>query len=450
MGGGGIHRLSSRDVANAKADGMYHDGGGLYLQVSSGGKARSWLYRYAKDGRERSMGLGPLLVVSLADAREQADKYRRLRLDGIDPIEARKTERLDRKQAEAKRIPFRHCAEEWMKVQVGWSRGYREAAEGRFEQFAYPKIGDVPIERFDLNRSREAVSLIHDVLNPIWVRKQTTAEMLRQYIQGALGWAYASGLIGNMGAADLDGPLGHLLPKKETFYKVKHHRSMPAGEVGAFVKMLRSRADETRHSLRIRRPVACEMMEFLILTAVRKDQAIMARWSEFDLSPAAGHGIWSCEHHKTAKKTGEAHIIPLSRQARAILDRMQAIQKERGLKSEFVFPGGRNAARGHMSKTAVNAFLHRGLKRPDVSIHGFRTTFKEWAVETQQDETHSEMVLAHVVGNQVRNVYARNAKAIEPRRLILQAWADYCDRTEPIGASGNVVGIHSKRRRAAT
>jgi integrase len=428
-----IHRLKPKFVDTVKADGMYPDGGGLYLQIR--GNARSWIFRFAilVDGqyRDRQMGLGPLHTIGLAKARELARDKREQRLNDVDPIDARNAERLDQKLAKAKDITFRHCAEKWMaKQDIEWTPYTSMTARRRFELHVYPKLGDLPIAKLDRDKSPHAVELVLSVLEPIWKSKVTTAELIRMHIESVLDWAHAAQHIGPGNAASLKGPLGNLLPKQKTFHRVNHHRALPHQEIGQFMAVLRARADESRHAKGIRRPVTAELIEFLILTAVRKDQAVMVRWDDID--PV--NKIWSCAEHKTKKKTGEDHIIPLSDAAMAVYHRMKEIHEERGIKNEFIFPGTRSGRKGHMSKTGVNAFLHRGLKRTDVSIHGFRTTFKTWAVETGQNEESSEMALAHVVGNATRNVYARNAKKIEPRRKMMEEWAAFCSRTEPLDA----------------
>jgi integrase len=199
------------------------------------------------------------------------------------------------------------------------------------------------------------------------------------------------------------------------------------------------------------KPLVAYALEFLILTAVRKGQAVGARWEDIDFEDR----VWDCppEGHKTGKKTGQYHIVPLSDAAMAVLEKMKELQ--RGNESEFVFPGGSRS--GHMSVAMVNIFMKRfgrndavgraikagkiaggqgngGEWYIDAVPHGFRTTFKVWAVEHGYPEEDSEMALAHTVGSAVRNVYARFAQRIEPRRLMMQAWAEHCGRTEPLDA----------------
>jgi integrase len=450
-----IHKLRPRQVETVKKDGMYADGGGLYLQVKRGGK--SWIFRYMVDGRERSMGLGPLHTISLAEARDRALKCRQQRLDGIDPIEARNRANLDRQMAQAKEISFRQCAAGWMAIQeIGWRPRTLADVRRRFDKYIFPKIGDLPVQRLDAE-SPDAVQLLHDVLTqvstgrhggrwgkppnpkPLWTGYHPTAIDVHEQIEGTLNWAHAQRYISNPNAASLKGPLGLLLPKGKTFHQVEHFAELPFKEAGRLMADLRAcggRWDDNPS----RRSHSARLLEFLLLTAVRKEQGIKAKWKDIDLED----GIWVCSHHKTAKKTGQDYVVPLSRQAIAVIERMRDLHRELGIKIEddgYIFPGGYGGwGKGSMSHNALNQFMKLSLKREKITIHGFRTAFGNWSVEFGHDERDSEMALGHVVGNNVRNIYKRNAKRIEPRRQMLQAWADYLDQVEPMPATVTSLG----------
>jgi integrase len=191
--------------------------------------------------------------------------------------------------------------------------------------------------------------------------------------------------------------------------------------------------------------LAAYAIELLILTAVRKGETVAAEWKEIDWDDKLLIIPW--QKHKGGKKTKDDHVIPLSDAAMAVLQAMKEWQEANGIKSDYVFPGGRVGTRGgHLSKGAANNFLKNSLGRPDVTIHGFRTTFGSWSVEQGYEERDSEMALGHVVGNNVRNIYKRNAHRIEPRRLMMQAWADYCGQTTPPAADVVVNFQQAKRR----
>jgi integrase len=473
-----IHKLRPRQIETAKSDGMLADGGGLYLQVRLGGRAKSWIFRYSVDGRERSMGLGSLDTVTLDEARERALQCRKQRLDGIDPIEARKAAQLDHKLAQAREVTFRKCAEDWMTTtqEITWTPKHAKTQRQRLADYIYPKLGNLPVQKLDLDHSRDAVHLIYEVLEPIWLTKHTTATKVQQLIEGALNWAYAKQYITSAAAASLKGPLGILLVKTSQFYEAKHHGSIPFQEIGKFMAKLRACVEVIgteefyNHELRARvrelhatglfnheqiakqvgrargrvsqilrepprqesheRPAASYVAEFTTLTAVRVGQAREARWEDIDDE----RGVWVCKKHKTRKKTGADHIVPLSKQALYVLERMKQRHIERGPKSDYVFlSGSRKSINSHaLISTSTVLRLIKELSGKEVTTHGMRTTFKTWAIEHNYDETDSEMALAHKIGDPVRNIYARFAQKIEPRRLMMQDFADYCDRTEPL------------------
>jgi integrase len=445
-----IHKLRPRWIETVKKDGTYADGGDLYLQVKHNGRAKSWIFRYMINGRPRSMGLGPLHTISLAEARDRARSCRQQRLDGIDPIEARKRARLDQEMARAKEVRFRDCALGWMAVQeIGWSPGRTTSVRRRFEKYVFPKIGDLPVQRLDAE-APDAVRLLHDVLTqeirdtrfgyprgspkPLWTGFYKTGQMLREDIEGALNWAHAKRHIRNPNAASLTGPLGQLLAKAKNFYQLEHHAALPFKEAGQFMANLRT-AEKNKYKGGLPSNSAL-LLQFLLLAGVRKHQAVEAKWQDLDLEDK----IWICSNHKTKKKTGQDYIVPLSRQAIAVIEDMRKRHQRCGIEikpDDYIFPGRAN---GHISSSALNSFLKRTLKRKDITIHGFRTAFGDWSVEFGFDEGDSEMALGHVVGNTVRNIYKRNAARIEPRRQMMQAWADYLDQVEPLPASVTNLG----------
>jgi integrase len=265
-----------------------------------------------------------------------------------------------------------------------------------------------------------------------------------------------------------------LLPKIKDFYEPKHHESIPHEQIGKLMAKIRASValigteEFYDHELRARirelhatglfktheqiakqvgrarsrisqilrepprqesceRPAASYVAEFTTLTAVRVGQARKARWEDIDDSK----GVWVCEKHKIRKKTGKAHVVPLSKQALYVLEQMKQRQTERGLKSEYVFLSGSRKGINSLALVSTSTVLRliKEVSGKDITTHGMRTTFKSWSIDHGYDETDSEMALAHKIGDKTRNIYARHAKKIEPRRKMMQAWADYCDRT---------------------
>ena len=203
---------------------------------------------------------------------------------------------------------------------------------------------------------------------------------------------------------------------------------MPFDQVGKFMADLRAAPPSRFHGSNL-----ADQIEFLVLTAVRKDQVRMARWEEFDPEKE----IWICSEHKTKKKTGQDYVVPLSKQAMAVLERMRQRQAAEGAQSAYVFPSGigrgPRSRRGDDRPTALassNYFLESNLH----GDYAPRLPHHLQGVEHRARSSRRgiEMALGHIVGNTVRNIYARFAQKIEPRRLMMQAWADYCDRTEAL------------------
>jgi integrase len=185
----------------------------------------------------------------------------------------------------------------------------------------------------------------------------------------------------------------------------------------------------------IRAPVGALAMEFIILVPARKMQVAAAEWKDIQeiegvpclVSPAQRAN--GQQGHKTGRKTGKDYAIPLSKQAVALLDRMKQYQDASGIKSDFVFPGGQGGkASNHLSRTTVNKFLNVSLGRPDVTVHGFRHTFGNWAHRNGHPETDSEIALGHVIGDRSRNSYKDDIKRLRNIRDMLQAYANYCDQ----------------------
>jgi integrase len=486
----GIERLTPRQVEAAKRDGFISDGGGLYLQIR--GQAKSWIFQYVDSyGKVRNMGLGSVNAVSLDEARAKARECRSQRQAGIDPMAARDKVEEARKLAASKEKTFRDCAEAWM-ARSRWSPGRANNVAYWFRKYAYPKLGHLPIQQFDIRQDNTGVHLVASVVLPLWEKKFTTAKQLQENIEATLNWAMADGCLSTgPNAADYNGQLGQLLP--QITHEVTHHAALPYKQVGEFMVKLRAhrdagnrkpgvvvdrkndkckvcsspRLDEINAARRTgatfkalekrfgigwntffhhyhvhdpetvdlnttRREKAAWAIELTVLTAVRKGQAIAAKWSEIDLE----NGIWRCSQHKTRKKTKQDYVVPLSKQAKAVLETMKAYQKANGIESDYVFPGSMGG-KNPLSRTACNKFLRVSLGYPKdaVTVHGFRRTFGDWSVdETEFDERDSEMALGHTIGSTVRNIYKRNAKRIDQRRLLMQAWADFCDRTEPLPA----------------
>jgi integrase len=391
-----------------RTSGTYGDGLGLYLQVSPGGA--SWVFRYRVDGRLREMGLGPLHTISLAEARQKALQCRKMRLDGLDPIEERRASRAAGRVSAAKPIPsFKDCAEKCIAAHsAGW-KGLKSEQQWHqtLADFAYPVFGSLPVDAID-------IALILQVLEPIWETKTETASRLRGRIEAVLDWAKSRGYRQGENPARYKGHLENLLPRVRA-PKVAHFAALPFTEIGGFMAELRQHEG-----------ISARALEFGILTAARSGEVLGARWGEFDLAER----LWIVPEERT--KVGREHRVPLSNAAIAILKAMAEIRQ-----SDFVFPG-RNLGTS-LSHYTLGLILRR--IRDEVTVHGFRSCFAQWAAErTNYSYEIRETALAHNVGSAIERSYQRS-DLLDRRRRLMEDWADFCAGTAP--ASAQVVAIRA-------
>jgi integrase len=400
------YRLTAIEVEALKRRGLYPDGDGLYLRITSTG-TKSWIYRYSVDGRLRDMGLGPLASVSLAKARKLAAECRRQRSDGGDPIKTRKTERAAQKLALARTTSFKECAERLIAAhEAGWRNAkHRQQWRSTLGTYAYPVLGHLPVGAVD-------TGLVMEVLEAIWTRKPETAGRVRGRIEAVLNWAKANGLRSGENPAAWRGHLDQLLPARSKVRRVEHHPAIPYGELPAFMQELRARDG-----------ISARALEFTILTASRTGEAMGARWEEINLEQR----MWMVAADRM--KSGREHRVPLARRAIAIIKEMTSIRQ-----NDFVFPGWKL---GRPLSNMALLMLLRDM-RSGLTVHGFRSTFKDWCAEaTHVPNFVSEAALAHVVADKVESAY-RRSDLFEKRRKLMEAWAAYCARAP---ASGKAVPL---------
>jgi integrase len=402
-----IGKLTALAITQAKRRGYFGDGGGLFLQVSASG-AKSWVFRFKKGGRLREMGLGATHTVSLAEARQKALECRKARLDGFDPIEARRGKRIQTKLDAAKAMTFAACAERYIAShKAGW-RNPKHAAQwpATLGTYVYPVLGSLPVQAVD-------VGLVMKAIEPIWTTKPETASRVRGRIESVIDWATARGYRQGENPARWRGHLENLLPKKSKVRRVEHHAALPYAEIAPFVAELRQQSG-----------VAAWALEFAILTAARTGEVIGAKWDEIDL----GERLWTVPGERM--KAGKEHRVPLSDAALAILDDLRKVQQDK-----FVFPGGK--AGRPISNMAMLMLLRR-MGRGDLTAHGFRSSFRDWAAEhTTFPAEVAQMALAHTVSDKVEAAY-RRGDLVQKRRQLAEAWAKFCAVEQ---ASGAVVAI---------
>jgi integrase len=373
---------------------------GLYLRVAPGG-SKQWVFRFQLRGNRRRMGLGPVDVVTLAEARDAALAARRLVLAGQDPIDARRGEQHATALERAKAVTFAECNDLYLKAhQAAW-KGTKNGEQWRssMASYALPLIGRLPVAGVD-------TGLVLKVLEPIWLEKRVTADRVRRRIESVLDFAVArEWRPAGDNPARWRGHLEHLLARVTK--PVEHYAALPHAELPGFMTALRERPG-----------TAARALEFLILTACRADEVYGATWREFDL---AGR-TWTIPAERMKGKKGKErdHMVPLSDAALALLP-------EPGAPDAFVFPSD---AGGKMYR---HAFFNE-LKRMGVQVtaHGFRSTFRDWAAEQGVDHTLAEMALSHSVGTAVERAYRRTTM-FEKRRALATRWARHCATTAVTG-----------------
>lgn len=383
---------------------------GLMVQVTRAG-SKSWILRVAgANGLRREIGLGAYPTVPLAKAREKAAEY----VAGRDPHAAIR-------RGQDKAMTFRACAQAYLAENEGaWkNKKHRKQWESTLDAWVYPYLGNIAVKNID----KHAVKAV--LMRPVekaggvalWHARPETARRVRQRIETVMGWAKAHDHFEGENPAALKDNLDALLPKlSKAARKVKHHAALPYAEAPKFMADLRERAGG-----------AAQALHFLILTAARSGEVRLADWSEIDLERA----IWTIPEGRM--KAEKEHTVPLSKPALAVLSAIPE-NKRKGL----IWPGAK--AGKPMSDMTLAAVLKR-MARADVTVHGFRSTFRDWAGEsTSHERLTIEHALAHSLPDVSEAAYARGTHW--PKRIRLMAdWAKYL-----AGDPGaNVVPIEAAR-----
>ena len=394
--------LSALAVQRLTAPGMHAVGGvaGLYLCVSPSG-ARSWIARVNVDGKRREMGLGSFPDVSLSIAREKARAARSDTTMGIDPVAHRKEARSARQALKATQKTFADCAKAYIEAHSDSWRNAKHRAQwpSTFETYVYPTMGTVLV-------GEVTQAHVMAVLLPIWKTKTQTATRLRGRIEQVLAWATAAGFRQGENCARWAGLLDQLLPAPGKVSEPRHHPAVRVDDMPAFIKALRQHDG-----------LSPKALEFAVLTAARSGEVRGANWAEIDLEAA----VWTVPPERM--KAGKEHRVPLSAAAIKLLEAMPRIEG-----TELVFPAPRG---GQLSDMALTALTRRMNFRDDAGRvcvpHGFRSSFRDWVFErTDYPRDLAEAALAHALENKVEAAY-RRGDALERRRAMMQAWANYCE-----------------------
>ena len=398
-------KLKPLDVERENRPGKYADGDGLYLIVS-GATSKNWTYRYWKQGKQRWLGLGSFKDVSLKDARLARDAARlRVKGDrttpGVDIVQEKRAAREEAKAVEIKvTLPtFEQCAETYIREHWStWSKKHRNQWPSSLKRYAYPIIGKLTI--LEIKPSH-----IYELLRPIWVEKRETANRVRGRIETIIAKNVDVDDTDFRNAAELTKQLREKLPKRPKRV-VRHHPALPYAEAPQFMADLSAAGG-----------VAASMLRFLIFTACRTNEVVVARWSEIDRPSST----WKIPGERM--KMRQDHVVPLPATALAILDKMGD-----GAQGELIFP---NSEGGIFSDNTMLAVLDR-LGYGQVTVHGFRSTFATWAEEcTDYPDGVREAALAHKYKSETTAAYQRGQK-LEKRRVLMKDWAQFLEGSSVI------------------
>ena len=347
--------------------------------LKRGGLTKSWIFRFKVNGRQRDMGLGSLTLVGLAEARSAVIDARRLLYSGIDPIEEREERRRNAKFVAARIIPFKICAETYIKDHSpGWkNEKHKQQWSNTLATYAYPVIGDLPVQTV-------GTAEVTKVLEPIWQTKAETARRLRSRIEVILDAAKVKGYRDGENPARWRGHLDKLLLARRK--APKHHTALHWQKLAAFMPKLASEPGAAVLALR-----------FLILTAARTGEVTGARWDEIDLASAT----WTVPAERM--KADRQHRVPLSTAAVKVLKEAKKLAVDR---SEFVCPGRKKSA--PLSNMAFLMLLRR-VEGAGLTAHGFRSTFRDWVSDqTNYPRELAEIALAHIVASATEEAYKRS------------------------------------------
>lgn len=405
--------LSALTVSKFKTEGRYAVGGvdGLHLRVSGG--SRAWVLRIAVGSRasadgyttvhRRDVGLGGYPEVSLAEARDRARELRKQVRDGVDPVLKRQAAKVQSALETAKAKTFQECADAYIEAnRAGWkSDKHAQQWTNTLSTYVYPKFGPLPVASVDTGMVLEVLQQsVGSAGQSMWLSKTETASRLRGRMESILDWATFRGYRHGDNPARWKGHLEHELPARNKVQKVEHHAALPYAEIVAFMVELRARDGISARSL-----------EFAILTAARSGEVRGAKWSEIDQQAR----VWTIPADRM--KGGKEHRVPLADEVISLLNALPRLDE---VDQVFLAPRG-----GQLSDMALTAVLRR-MGHGDLTQHGFRSTFRDWAGETTAYPREvCEHALAHRLADGVEAAYQRG-DLLAKRAGLMSDWAKYC------------------------
>ena len=395
-------KLTAVSIKQLKKTGRYADGNGLYLQVRETSDPdnpnKSWVFRWGAGGKN-NMGLGTLKDVTLAEARVIAAAHHRMITAGQDPRQAREQQRIEARQRQDA-LTFEEAAKTYIESkQDGWkNKKHAQQWTNTLTAYANTEIGTTPCAEVTTEQ-------ILNILRPIWTIKNETATRLRGRIESVLDWAAVTERRSGDNPARWKGKLELMLPEISRRRRITHHPAMPYPQVPAMLKAVASNPS-----------LSAKALLFCVLTATRTTEAIEATWKEIDLE----NQLWIIP--KDRMKKDKEHRVPLSNQAVAILKTIT-----RKGESPYVFNGqSRTKKYAPLSNMAMLNYLQKTLNYPNFTVHGFRSSFRDWAAETTDHKREViEQALAHQLADQAEAAYQRG-DYMEKRKLLMNDWASYC------------------------
>ena len=396
MWGKHMKQYSKTGIDKLSKPGMYRVDQTLYLNISRRG-TKSWIQRIVINGKRHDMGIGPYPIVTVREAKERAFENRREVYQGGDPVAER------RKAC----IPtFRDAAQKTLEATSARWRNAKTKANwiGGMERYALPVLGDMPVDRI----GREHVL---KVLTPIWTTKSEVARKLKQRIRAVFAWCQAHGHIDTNPAGEAIDAALPKMPKVRSNFRALPYRDVPDA--------LRT-IEESGASI-----AAKLALRFTILTAARSGEVRGGTWAEIDLEA----GVWTIPANRM--KANAEHRVPLSAEALRVLEQARVLEDGSGL----VFPSPTRHGSPLSDMTMTKVLRDRGLAER-ATVHGFRSSFRDWCAESGQPREVAEAALAHTIGG-VEGAYFRS-DLFAKRRNLMDAWAQYL-----IGESARVVRLHA-------
>jgi integrase len=403
-----MSRLTRADIKRANKRRKYSDGRGLFLSVSANGR-KTWAFCYTINGRAREMGLGSIDFMDIEDARKKVMDLRSQVRGGIDPLRERKVEARTLSRRRINGTSFKEVAFRLIdKKRPGWTENGRseEAWTNSLTNHAFPHIGEMDVDEITMFDVR-------DLLLIIWEKNNVLAQRVMNRIEMVMDFATIEGLRTGDNPANSK-KLKLMLP--DVVHQEEHQAALSYKELPDFIAELRKEEG-----------IAPLALEFTILTALRTGDVIGATWEEIDLEAKVWTIPASRMKGKKSRRKPEDHRVPLSNRAFEILN---ALPREEGNPFLFISKTHRKRGKG-LSNMAMLKLLQQDMTR-DVTVHGFRSTFRDWAAEeTDHPDFVAEKALAHVIKNKVEAAYRRGT-LFEKRRALMDDWGAYCSGQLPL------------------